>query len=246
MSGESPVAVILVAGEGTRMKPFTDAQPKCFAEVGGVRILDNALDALVRHGCRRARIVVGHLEHVVRAGIGDCRGPLAIEYVSNPRFHVTNSMYSLWLGLEGLREPCLVLEGDVFFEHGILELPGSAAVTWYADSSDRGFDGAFLETDDTARARALTILRNPADRRPGMAKSIGILRCSAAGGAQLGEWMRVGVEAGRERDYYDLIVRDHMAESVIRVVDVAGRKWYEIDSLEDLGKAREYFAGRAT
>ena len=40
-------AIIIGAGRGSRLKSMTDTQPKCYATVGGRRILDWTLDAFV-------------------------------------------------------------------------------------------------------------------------------------------------------------------------------------------------------
>ncbi len=53
-------AVILAAGVGDRLRPFTDKLPKCLAKVAGVPILDNALAHLAALGTEQVAIVVGH------------------------------------------------------------------------------------------------------------------------------------------------------------------------------------------
>src|SRR5215216_2840841 len=43
-------AIIIGAGRGARLKAMTDHQPKCYAQVGGRRILDWTLEAFERAG----------------------------------------------------------------------------------------------------------------------------------------------------------------------------------------------------
>ena len=43
-------AIIIGAGRGSRLMPTTADSPKCFAEVGGMRILDWALEAFRQNG----------------------------------------------------------------------------------------------------------------------------------------------------------------------------------------------------
>ncbi|HEX6873358.1 MAG TPA: sugar phosphate nucleotidyltransferase [Micromonosporaceae bacterium] len=43
-------AVVLAAGEGTRLRPLTDTRPKALCPVGNVALLDRALIRLARHG----------------------------------------------------------------------------------------------------------------------------------------------------------------------------------------------------
>lgn len=234
-------AVILVAGEGKRLLPFTLTEPKCFASVGGVRILENALRGLAANGCEHVRIVIGHHADRVREIITDRYAGMAISYVVNADYASTNSMYSLALGLDGWAGPTWVLEGDVFFEPGLLTLRSPAAISWYVDSTTRGLDGAFVESNESGVALTLNIVRDLALLRPRQAKSVGILHLSVAGRAQLLQWLQAGVAANRRNVYYDLIISDHLTEGVVHTVDVAGRRWFEIDTPADLEVATRLF-----
>jgi choline kinase len=52
-------AIIIGAGRGSRLKSMTDNQPKCYATVGGRRILDWTLDAFDGAGLRDGKIFIG-------------------------------------------------------------------------------------------------------------------------------------------------------------------------------------------
>ncbi len=238
-------AVILVAGEGKRLRPFTLSNPKCFARVSGRRILDNAMEALADNGCRRVRIVIGHHGDLVRDTISNRFAGMSIDYITNAEYRSTNSMYSLALGLDGLDEPTWILEGDVFFERSILSMPTTAKITWFVDSAVRHLDGAYVEADAEGQARGLKIIRDLRNLQENQNKSIGLLRVNREGVCHIRQWLQNGIEDGRQNDYYDLILRDHMHEGLIRVCDIAGRKWFEIDTPEDLEKACLVFQPKA-
>ena len=235
-------AVILVAGEGKRLRPFTLSNPKCFARVNGKRILDNALEALAAHGCQHVRIVTGHLADLVRKTITDRFASMTVQYINNPDYSTTNSMYSLAIGLEALDSPTWVLEGDVFFEPSILEPTAPPDIAWFVDSATRQLDGAYVEADVQGRARSLQIIRDLGQLQTNQFKSIGMLHLSRIGTRQLQMWLRAGIAAGRQNDYYDLVLGDHMRDSHIHIVDVAGHRWFEIDNQEDLQNAARVFA----
>jgi L-glutamine-phosphate cytidylyltransferase len=236
-------AVILVAGEAKRLLPFTLSNPKCFARVGEKRILENALEALAVNGCQEVRIVIGHFAELIRETITDRYAGMTIGYVYNPIYQTTNSMYSLALGLEGLDAPTWILEGDVFLEHSILGMHAPPEVAWFVDSATRRLDGAYVEADSQGTARRLEIIRDIRLLQPSQSKSIGVLKLTREGVHRLIDWLRRGIREGRQNEYYDLIVRDHMQEGIVRTVDVAGKKWFEIDTPQDLENARELFRG---
>ena len=235
-------AVILVAGEGKRLRPLTDSRPKCFASVAGKLILENALAALACSGCSYVRIVTGHFAELVRDIITPRYLGMEIEFVTNRDYATTNSMFSLAMGLEGVTSSTWVLEGDVFFEPTILGLSASPDIAWFVDSATRNIDGAYVESNETGRACSLQIIRDLQQLKPNQSKSIGILKLSAEGVRQLQEWLREGLDAGQQNLYYDLIIGPRMAQNHVNVVDVAGYKWFEIDTREDLEQAGMLFA----
>src|SRR4029077_9041280 len=53
-------AVILAAGQGTRLRPLTDDRPKCMVELGGVPLLHRQLAALLQAGVTDVSVVVGY------------------------------------------------------------------------------------------------------------------------------------------------------------------------------------------
>jgi choline kinase len=52
-------AIIIGAGRGARLKSMTDSQPKCYATIGGRRILDWTLDAFAGAGLRDNLVFIG-------------------------------------------------------------------------------------------------------------------------------------------------------------------------------------------
>ncbi len=235
-------AIILAAGEGKRLRPMTDTAPKCMVEVCGRSILENALMLFARRGVERTRIVVGHLAPVVRERIGSSFKNMKIEYIENADYATTNSMYSLHLGLQGLREATWVLEGDVFFEAAVLAKAVTQEVSWFVDAARKDLDGAYIRFDDSRRALSLDIIRDLKLLSGQCGKSIGMLHLGARGTELFKRWLEEGVKAGQTNLYYDLIVGPHFNEAHVEAVDVGGMKWFEIDNLADLENAQRMFS----
>ena len=53
-------AVILAAGEGKRLKPFTETMPKVMLPVANKPILEYVIDSLTTNGIEEIIIVVGY------------------------------------------------------------------------------------------------------------------------------------------------------------------------------------------
>jgi choline kinase len=108
-------AVILAAGMGTRLgqalpKPLTDLG-------GGLTLLGNQITLLSRHlGVSSIRLVLGYRAQTILDAVP------RVEYVINPDYASTNTSKSLLLGMQGLDEDMLWINGDVYFTDEVLEL----------------------------------------------------------------------------------------------------------------------------
>src|SRR5687768_9696704 len=83
-----PKVVILGAGEGIRLRPYTEDRPKCLVEVDGRSLLDRQLDVLRAAGARSVVIVGGYKSEKLQ------RADVTLRV--NPRYAETNMVWSLF------------------------------------------------------------------------------------------------------------------------------------------------------
>ena len=72
-------ALILAAGYGTRLKPYTDTTPKPLFPIDGRPILDIHIEALQRAGCRAVMVNTHHLHHKIAAHIAQQHYPTRVD-----------------------------------------------------------------------------------------------------------------------------------------------------------------------
>src|SRR5262249_62384575 len=111
-------AVILAAGQGTRIRFVDGERPKCLIEVDESTILDHQLDALSLAGINDIAIVVGYEKEQINAHVRTRRfgSHQNIQFIENPAFALSNNICSLWLALEWLRgDSFVVFNADVIF-----------------------------------------------------------------------------------------------------------------------------------
>lgn len=77
-------AFLLAAGVGSRLRPITDAIPKCMVTIDGQPLLDIWLDAFDRAGVDEVLVNLHHLPDVVRHHIAARTGPPTIRTVFEP------------------------------------------------------------------------------------------------------------------------------------------------------------------
>jgi NDP-sugar pyrophosphorylase family protein len=58
-------AVVLAAGQGTRLQPLTDDKPKGLVEVAGEPILTHCFDQLLELGADELVVVVGYMKEKI-------------------------------------------------------------------------------------------------------------------------------------------------------------------------------------
>ncbi len=115
-------AIILAAGRGKRLRPLTDVKPKSLVEIKGRSFIENALDALSKHNeVKEVIIVLGYKKEIIRESIGYEYDGMKITYVENDDWDTTNNIYSLWMAIDYIKEDFILMEGDIFFEHSILD-----------------------------------------------------------------------------------------------------------------------------
>ena len=56
-------AVILAAGEGTRLRPLTHGKPKAMIPVANRPVIAHVIDSLLANGIRDIVVVVGYRRH---------------------------------------------------------------------------------------------------------------------------------------------------------------------------------------
>jgi choline kinase len=101
-------ALVLAAGRGSRLGPFTADRPKCLVEIGGKSLLERQVAALRAAGAREVGVVIGWCAKAFQA-----KGLPTFE---NPRWADTTMVESLSAAEEWLLEgPVLVSYGDIVY-----------------------------------------------------------------------------------------------------------------------------------
>ena len=105
-------AVVLVGGEGTRMRPLTETMPKPLLPLLDRRSLDHVLDHLARHGVHEVVLSSPYLEATFHPFIEARRGNPAITWITETEALGTGGAIVNALDRLG-DEPFFALNGDI-------------------------------------------------------------------------------------------------------------------------------------
>jgi len=233
-------AVILAAGQGTRIRSVHGEHPKCLIEVDNTTILDHQLEALSMAGINDVAIVVGYekeqiVNHVVSRKLGHIQ---RIRFIENPVFAITNNIYSLWLALDWLSgDSFIVLNADVIFNADVLDIAvrTNAPISMIVDPLWRDETMKVIIHGDRVMEMSKKISREQFS-----GTYIGITIFSKTVQALFFHKMNTLISAGRVNEFFNVAVQELVDEGVhVGYTSTDGLPWAEIDDPVDLTFAQQ-------
>ena len=232
-------AVILSAGQGSRLLPLTQSQPKCLLPVNGRTILEWQLAALAANGVNDVTVVTGFYAETVDALIASRDfGAQTVRTLYNPFYAVADNAGSCYVAREFMTGDFMVINGDTLFEPELCKralAQRDAPVTVTIDRKD-SYDGddmkVCLDGDRLARiGKSLPL--DVVD-----AESIGMLMFNEEGGTHFKDAIvnLLRSEGGLKRWYLQAI--DALAvKKIVGTASIEGLAWQEVDFMDDLKSA---------
>lgn len=224
-------AIILAAGRGSRLGTAANGDPKCLVRVGGKTLLEHHVQALRAVGVERICVVTGHRSQQVEQLLNG-----SVEYVNNPRWEQTNSLYSLWSAREWVEGEFMLMNCDVLAHPDVFEKVASSQGSALAYDSSSGDEDEHMKVIvDEGRVRGIS-KEMPGNQVCG--ENVGILRFDEQGGQRLFEAADVIVQSGVDKMWAPAAVDRISTTMPIAAIDVAGLPWVEIDFAQDLELAK--------
>jgi mannose-1-phosphate guanylyltransferase len=162
-------AVVLVGGEGTRLRPLTETVPKPLLPLVDRPILDHVLDHLMEHGVREVIMSSPYLEDTFDPFLAARRGRPEITWVTEREPLGTGGAIVSVLDRLG-DEPFLALNGDILTDLDLTAMrerhrSSGAAVTIALHHVEDARAFGLIESDPTGRITAFR--EKPPDPVPG-------------------------------------------------------------------------------
>ena len=145
-------AIIIGAGRGERLMPTTADAPKCFAEVGGRRILDRTGEALTSAGVEQIAFIGGYRIEAVQEAYPE------FEFRHNVDWPNNNILASLFYAEDLMDEPFVCCYSDCLFTanlvSGAIATAGEIVVSVDTGWRERYADRTEHPTDDAEKITA--------------------------------------------------------------------------------------------
>ena len=234
-------AIILSAGQGSRLLPLTRDVPKCLIDFNGRSLVSWQVAALAANGVTDIVVVTGfRTERVEDHALQLYRDTGAsIRTLFNPFYQVADNLGTCWIAREEMDRDFIILNGDTIISDEIvatLIAGASDPITVTVDvKDDYDDDDMKVNRDDAGRLRAIGKRLLPHDTN---AESIGMLAFTGDGPAifrnQIDQMMRT--PEGVERWYLraiDIIAKGNR----VGTVSIKGMDWQEVDFPQDVEAA---------
>lgn len=240
-------AIILAAGMGKRLKTLTADNTKCMVKVNDVTLIERALSQLDELGLTRIVIVDGYQSDKLREFVGTLDVATPIEWRLNPFYDKTNNIYSLSLAMGDLEEDdTLLLESDIIFEEGILrELVDDPRPTLaLVDKYESWMDGTVVKVDEHDDITAFVPGKKFKYSDIGeYYKTVNIYKFSQNFATHYVPFLEAFSKVLGNNEYYEQVLRvtTMLRDDEMKAKRI-GKRWYEIDDLQDLDIAESMFA----
>ncbi|MFD7261466.1 sugar phosphate nucleotidyltransferase [Streptomyces sp. NPDC059874] len=243
------IGLVLAAGAGRRLRPYTDTLPKALVPVGpegdeeSLTVLDLTLGNFAEVGLTEVAIVVGYRKEAVyeRREALEAKYGVKITLIDNDKAEEWNNAYSLWCARDVLKQGVILANGDtvhpVSVERTLLAARGNGQKIILALDTVKNLADEEMKvvTADGQGVRKITKLMDPADAT---GEYIGVTLIEPEAAEQLTEALKTTFERDPDlyyEDGYQQLVNDGFTIDVAPIGDV---KWVEIDNHDDLAKGR--------
>ncbi|MGC2353429.1 MAG: NTP transferase domain-containing protein [Candidatus Udaeobacter sp.] len=236
-------AVILMAGEGSRLRGSDDTFLKPFVQLLGRPLISYVLDALIRAGIKTVNFVVGYesgrmieqARQLIPAG-------LSVSFIENRDWQKQNGI-SLLSAADCVSKPFFLTMSDHLFDGALVGcLLDSFEPGFLSIAVDRKLDSIFdLEDAMKVQTRGATITNIGKNLRQYDAIDTGLFVCPV----QIFDYLERAKSGSRQSDCSLADgVRLMAGDKKVRAVDIGNAWWQDVDTPQMLKQAERQMSER--
>ncbi len=230
-------AVILAAGKGTRLQPYTFDIPKGFMQVGDEKLIERSVRILKENGVKNVIIGTGHL-HKQYEKFANENG---LTTFLSPDYATTGSFHTLIYGSDLIKGDFLLLESDLLYHSDAIKslIEDTRENIILTSGFTQSNDEVYVETKDD-------LLVNLSKKKESLnsidAELVGIWKISTDLLKELKDHHSIAEDA-KNKDY-EIAIAALSSQHNVNVLKLEDLPWCEIDNHEHLERANEQILPR--
>lgn len=244
-------AIILSAGQGSRLLPLTAELPKCMIEFSGRTLLEWQVRALAAQGVSDIHVVTGFMTEVVERELERIAQPnVTLTAHFNPFYKVADNLGSCWIARDAMEGDFLILNGDTLVSQSLVarvQQGGDYPICVTVDIKEHyDSDDMKVERAEGGAGDRLVHIGKTLSERQTHAESIGFLAFRGEGGGIFRTHVEAAMRTPAGVENWYLKVIDQIAPTgKVGTVSIAGMEWGEVDFLNDVKRAENLTANWA-
>ena len=233
-------AIILCAGQGRRLLPYTESTPKCLLSLGDKCLIEWQIDTLISEGIEQIIAVVGYAAPRVSSLLKNRYGDSVIT-VYNPFYEIADNLASCWIARNHLHDDFILLNGDTLFEAAIISQLINAPeypIVLATDHKEQYDDDDMKIISD--QSQLLSVGKKLPEHQVN-GESIGIIRFDSEGAALFKSQIeRLMYDQESLHKWYLSVIDELAAQGKVGTASIHGKDWAELDFVQDLKYAQEF------
>ncbi|TVR17281.1 MAG: phosphocholine cytidylyltransferase family protein [Balneolaceae bacterium] len=238
-------AVVLAAGMGNRLKPFTNYAPKCMVEVLGKPLMAHLIDSLEQNNFKKLVLVTGYKSDQIEQFIESYETTLDCEVIYNDVYNSTNNIYSLWLAKPRITSSFILIESDIILDPAILSEFKFADKIALDIFNPEIHDGTTATVDVNNSLEKLYIKQAPPNGKT-IYKTVNIYSFSGRTWNLLVNEIEKYIEKDKVNGFYEVAIQNLVEQKRVslEMVDFSGVWWDEIDTPKDLERVNHILSNK--
>ena len=236
------LGMVLAAGAGRRLRPYTDTLPKALVPVDDeTTILDLTLSNFSKVGLKDIAVIVGYKSEAVEERKNDLesRHNVNLELIFNDKAEEWNNAYSLWCARDLFIQGFLLANGDtvhpVSVQETLLENRGPAILLAVDTVKKLADEEMKLTIDCAGNLARITKQMDPATA---FGEYIGLTLVEPEAAKNLTSALEKTWKLDPDLYYEDGYQEYVDSGGVISLQPIGEVSWVEVDNHDDLAKAR--------
>jgi phosphoenolpyruvate phosphomutase len=246
-------AIIIAAGAGKRLRPLTDALPKCMLKFGGKTLLQRQLEAFRAYKIKNAVLIKGFKPEKINYP--------GIKYYINENYQNNNILNSLFYAEEEIEGEVIISYSDILFEKQVVErlIESKKDISIVVDIDWRGYyedrkDHPIEEAENVifdAENNVVEIGKILTKKHDVHGEFIGMMKLTSRGSEILKKHYNRSKKLfwGKPFQRAPIFEKAYITDMIQEMVDlgvpihcvIIERGWKEIDTAEDYKKALKEF-----